>query len=236
VSEGLAAAASALSAQQTRLEALANDVANANTPGYAKERLAFRDLTYSAGTGAGTAALDAGPSFQQGPVESSDNPLALAIQGPGFFQVRLGDGRLALTRGGDFRLDANRSVVLADGARLEPPITGPAGVDPGDVKISSDGTVSAAGKQLGKIVLADVPARASLMRLGDGLYLPTTASGRPVAAAASTTLQQGALEGSNVDPGDTMLEMLDAQRSYELASRAVKMQDDLMQIANEIRR
>jgi flagellar basal-body rod protein FlgG len=81
-----------------------------------------------------------------------------------------------------------------------------------------------------------VPARASLMRLGDGLYLPTTASGRPVAAAASTTVQQGALEGSNVDPGDTMLEMLDAQRSYELASRAVKMQDDLMQIANEIRR
>src|SRR5947209_1243230 len=110
MSEGLAAAGSALAAQQTRLEALANDVANVNTPGYSKERLAFRDLAYSAGIGAGTAASDAGPSFQQGTPETSDNPLALAIDGPGFFQVRLGNGQIALTRGGDFRPDANGSL------------------------------------------------------------------------------------------------------------------------------
>ena len=235
MSEGLAAAASALSAQQTRMEALANDVANANTPGYAKERLAFRDLTYSYGVGAGTATTDAGPSFQPGPIQASDSPLALAIDGPGFFQVRLGDGRIALTRGGDFRVDAGGALVLADGSRLEPPVTVPAGTDPGDVKISTDGAITAGGKQLGKIVLADVPARASLQRLGDGLYLPTTASGAPVAARGAK-LQQGSLEGSNVDPGDTMLDMLDAQRAYELASRAIRMQDELMQIANEIRR
>jgi flagellar basal-body rod protein FlgG len=235
MSEGLAAAASALSAQQTRMDALANDVANADTPGYAKERLAFRDLTYSYGVGAGTAATDAGPSFQPGPIESSDNPLAMAIDGPGFFQVRLGDGRIALTRGGDFRVDARGSLVLADGSRLEPPITLPAGTDPGSVHIDPSGAVTAGGKQLGRITLADVPARAGLQRIGDGLYLPTTASGAPVAVRGSK-LMQGSLEGSNVDTADTMLDMLDAQRAFELASRAVRMQDELMQIANEIRR
>jgi flagellar basal-body rod protein FlgG len=235
VFEGLAAAASGLSAQQSRMDALANDVANADTPGYAKQRLAFRDLTYAAGVGAGTAATDAGPSFQPGTIEASDNPLSLAIDGPGFFQVRLGDGRIALTRNGDFRADATGALVLADGSRLEPPVTLPAGTDPGDVRIASDGTISAAGRQLGKVVLADVPARASLLPAGDGLYLPTTASGAPVAARGAK-LEQGRLEGSNVDQADTMIDMLDAQRSYELASKAVQMQDQLMQIANEIRR
>src|SRR5438477_7038447 len=100
--DGLRAAASALEAQQVRMDALANDIANSSTPGYKSQRVAFRDLEYQNGIGEGTAAAPIGLSYQAGPVTPSDNPLALAIDGPGFFQLKLSDGRLALTRAGDF--------------------------------------------------------------------------------------------------------------------------------------
>ena len=228
--DGLHAAASGLAAQQARMDALSNDIANASTPGYKKERLAFRDLVDRSGT----AASDAGRSFAEGPEVASDNPLALAIDGPGFFQVKMADGRVALTRAGDFRLDAGGDLVTSGGERLVPPITLPKGTDPADVSVSADGTVTAGGKKVGQIVLVDVPVRAELQAAGGGLYLATTASG--TAAEIKSQLQQGVLEGSNVDLGDAMIDLIDAQRSFQLASKALKTQDDLAEIANGIRR
>ena len=228
--DGLRAAASGLAAQQARMDAIANDIANVSTPGYKKERLAFRDLVDRSGA----AASDAGRSFLEGPQIESDNPLALAIEGPGFFQVKLADGRVALTRAGDFRADAAGDVVTSGGERLVPPITLPKGTRPSDVVIAADGTVTAAGKKLGQIALVDVPVRAGLQAVGGGLYLATTASG--AAAAVKSQVRQGVLEGSNVDLGEAMVDMIDAQRSFQLASRALKTQDDLAEIANGIRR
>jgi flagellar basal-body rod protein FlgG len=229
--DGLRAAAAGLAAQQARLDAIANDVANVGTTGYKSTRVAFRDLV----GGAGAAASDAGRSFLPGALRPSDNPLAVAITGNGFFQVQLPDGRTGLTRAGDFRLDANRELVTATGLRLAPPIKLPAGVDPGQVSIAADGTVSAAGTRLGQLQIMDVPARSGLLSAGDGVYVTTQASGAAT-RVAKPALQQNALEASNVDVATAMVDMIDAQRSFQLASQALKMQDQLRDIANQIKR
>jgi flagellar basal-body rod protein FlgG len=229
--DGLRAAAAGLAAQQARLDALANDIANVNTAGYKHTRVAFRDLV----GGAGAAASDAGRSFQAGALMPSDNPLALAITGPGFFQVKLADGRTGLTRTGDFKVDANRDLVTSSGARLEPPIKLPAGADPSDVTVAKDGTVSVGATRLGQLQIMDVPARSGLLSAGDGVYVATTASGA-AARVTGAQVQQNVLEGSNVDVGTAMVDMMDAQRSFQLASQALKMQDQLLDIANQIKR
>jgi flagellar basal-body rod protein FlgG len=229
--DGLRAAAAGLAAQQARLDAIANDVANVGTTGYKHTRVAFRDLV----GGAGAAASDAGRSFQAGPLVASDNPLSVAITGPGFLQVTLPDGRTGLTRAGDLRLDANRDLTTASGLRLSPPIKLPAGADPDQITISADGTVSAGATKLGQLQIVDVPARSGLLSAGDGVYVATAASGA-AARVAKPQLQQRALEGSNVDVGTAMVDMIDAQRSFQLASQALKMQDQLLDIANQIKR
>jgi flagellar basal-body rod protein FlgG len=212
------------------MDSIANDIANVNTTGYQKDRLAFRDLVDRSGT----QALEAGRSFQPGAQLESSNPLALAINGPGFFQIRLGDGRVALTRAGDFRLDANGEIVSSGGERLVPPITLPKGANPADVAVSREGVVSVDGKKIGQLELVDVPARAGLQAIGGGRYVATAASGAP--EPVKTDIHQGLLEGSNVDLGEAMVDLIDAQRSFALVSRVVKMQDELLEIANGIRR
>lgn len=229
--DGLRAAAAGLAAQQARLDSIANDVANVGTAGYKSTRVAFRDLV----GGAGAAASDAGRSFQPGPLMDSTNPLAVAITGPGFFQVSLGDGRTGLTRSGDFRLDANRELVTSAGNRLVPPLKLPAGADPDDVTIAVDGTVTVGATKVGQLQIVDVPARTGLLSVGDGVYVPGAASGAAT-RVARPALQQSVLEGSNVDVGTAMVEMIDAQRSFQLASQALKMQDQLREMANGIRR
>jgi len=228
--DGLRAAASGLFAQQTRMDSIANDIANVSTAGYKKGRLAFSDLVDRSGT----MVTNAGRSFQPGPQLSSDNPLAVAIEGPGFFQIRLGDGRVALTRGGDFRLDANGEIVTNGGERLVPPIKLPKGADRSDVSISSGGAVTVDGTTIGQLELVDVPALAGLQAVGGGRYVATAASG--AAVAVDSPVRQGLLESSNVDLGESMVDLIDAQRSFSLASRVVKMQDELLEITNGIRR
>jgi flagellar basal-body rod protein FlgG len=234
--DGLYAAASGLAAQQARLDALANDVANLNTAGYKRSRLAFRDLLHP-GTrvGGGVAVAELGRSFVQGPMLPSDSPLSLAIGGQGFFQVRRADGALALTRGGDFRLDAGRNLVLSSGERLEPPIAVPAGAGLDAVSIASNGSVTVAGKEIGRVTVVTVSAPTRLLEAGDGMFLPTEASGKP-AEATGAAVRQGFLEGSSADLASSMLEMIEAQRVFELSSRAVHLQDQLLEIANGIRR
>jgi len=235
--EGIYAAAAGMAAQQTKLDSLANDIANVNTTGYKHQRLGFRDLVYQAEQGvqigSGSAPVDAGRSLEEGSLQQTGDPLSLAIVGAGFFQVRRADGQIALTRDGQFELDANGSLVTQSGDRLVPPITLPKGTSPDAISIAADGTVAAAGKTIGKITVVDVPAPGALLAAGGNLFLPTAASGAPT-AAKGTTLQQGAVETSNVDLASAMTEMVEAQRAYELASRAIKTQDELLDVANQL--
>ncbi len=235
---GLYSAASGMLAQQTRMDMLANDLANLNTTGYKQARIGFRDLLYNKEQGmpigAGAAVVDAGRNDAEGALMQTGEPLSLAIDGPGFFQVRRADGSIALTRDGDFRTDANGDVVNQSGDRLVPPLRIPPGTDLDKLSISSDGTVASGQTPIGKITLVDVTNTAGLEALGDNQFAPTSNSGTPTAIAGSQ-LQQGYLEASNVDLATSMVSMIDAQRSYEMDSRAIQNQDQMMQVANQIR-
>jgi flagellar basal-body rod protein FlgG len=235
---GLHLAASGLRAQQALLDAVANDLANASTTGYKKARVAFQELVTRDAAGAsasGVRTLDAGRSWSQGALLEGTGPLSLALEGPGFFQVRRADGSLALTRDGSLRLDGRRQVVTSSGDRLEPPLTIPQEVVAADISVARNGTVRAAGREIGKVVVVDVPATSGLRPLGGGLLQPTSASGAP-APAAGTAVVQGYLESSNVDVASSMVAMVEAQRGFELASRAIRTHDQLLDIANGIRR
>jgi flagellar basal-body rod protein FlgG len=232
MANGLQIAASGLIAQEWRLDSIANDIANVSTAGYEQSRTAFAEVLGSSG---GVRYVDAGKSSAQSSLASSDNPISVGIVGPGFIQVRAAGGGVALTRNGDLQIDGEHNLALADGPKVDPPITIPADVDPEDISIASDGTVTAQGKKLGRLTLVDVPAADALAVVGGGLLTPTAASGaaRPATAA---TVQQGVLEQSNVDLASALSEMMDAQRTYQLASRALHTQDQLLEIANGIRR
>lgn len=236
---GMYAAASGLQAQQVRLDSLANDVANVSTPGYRKGRIAFRDLVYQGGDdvrrGMGTAADPIGRSFGQGTVVPAQTPLAVAIEGPGFIRALRADGSTALVRSGELRVDGERSLVLPTGERVEPRITIPADATEQDVSIGPDGTVLVKGEQVGRIGLVDVPAPRGLVALGSGMFSPSEASGA-VRDAEGARLLQGFLELSNVDLGEALVGTVEAQRSYEIVARALRMQDQALEIANGIRR
>jgi flagellar basal-body rod protein FlgG len=228
-----------MAAQQRRLDAVSNDIANVNTSGYKGVRVGFRDLVYQADgptgvrTGAGAAASELGRRSEQGALQQTGQPFDLAIQGEGYFQVRRADGQVALTRSGTYTVNARRQLENPNGELLVPPITIPANVDAASVNIGADGTVSAAGRRIGQIRLVTVPAPNGLAASGDNDYLVTAASGG--VRAANGTLVQGALESSNVDMADAMVDMMDAQRSYSMASKAIHMQDQMMEIANGIK-
>ncbi|MEA2421716.1 MAG: flagellar basal-body rod protein FlgG [Thermoleophilaceae bacterium] len=239
--EGLYTAAAGMAAQQQRMDALSNDVANVNTSGYKRVRIGFRDLVYQQDgpngprTGSGAAAVQLGRGYEQGTFEKSDSPLDLAIAGDGYFQVRRSDtGQIALTRSGSFQADATGQIVTAQGDRLVPPIQLPRGVDPSTLTIAQDGTVSSAGRALGQVQLVTVPAPTGLQAAGNGYYTVTAASGG-VRRAPAATVEQGMIESSNVNLADAMVDMMDAQRSYAMASKAIHMQDQMMEIANGVK-
>jgi flagellar basal-body rod protein FlgG len=237
MANGIYAAAAGMAAQETNLNAIANDLANVSTTGFKSERVGFENLLASSqggiGVGGGAAALDAGPSDAQGQLAPSSNPLALAISGPGYFQVRQADGSIGLTRDGNFQVDASGALVTDSGDRLVPPIKLPAGVQPSQVSISSAGTVSAQGKTLGTIQLVDVPATSGLLNVGANVYATTAASGAATPVTGST-LSQGELEGSDVNVSQEMTDMLNAQQNYSMLSQVLSTQDQMLQIANEL--
>jgi len=228
------------------MDSLANDVANVNTAGYKHMRVGFRDLIYqqsgrgaqtSVRTGTGAAAMTLGRSQAEGTLQQTGNPLDLAIQGEGFFQVRRPNGQIALTRNGNFRLDPTGRLVNQQGALMQPGITVPRGTDASKVAVASDGTVTVqGGRRIGQISLVDVPSVDGLQPVGDNLYGVTAASGATRAAPRTASIAQGNLEMSNVSIGDAMTDMMDAQRSFELASKAINMQDQILGIANGVKR
>ena len=234
-----------MAAQQQRLDAVANDLANANTTGYKHQRVGFRDLVYTqtgrssaqgVRTGAGAAAVDSGRSFGQGVLQRTDRPLDVAIQGEGFLRVKLPDGRQALTRDGGLHIDGAGQLTTSTGAYVQPQIKVPAGVAEDQVSIGSDGTVLAGGRRIGRLDIVTVRSQAGLLSAGDNAFLTTAASGPAVAAPRATTLTQGALEASNTDMADAMVEMIESQRAYQLTSKAITTADEMMGIANQVKR
>jgi flagellar basal-body rod protein FlgG len=242
--EGMYTAAAGMAAQQSRLDAVANDLANASTTGYKHVRMAYRDLAYTQGTqgattavrlGAGAAAAMIGRDDRQGAVQETGNPLDVAIEGPGYIQLKL-NGRQWLTRDGNLQIDAQGRLGTQDGALLDPPITLPKGTTPDQVAIAADGTVTVAGRKASQIRLVAVPNPAGLDGGESNRFQATAASGPVSAAPGTSALHSGVLEASNVDMGDAMADMMDAQRSFQLASKAIQVADQALEIANGIKR
>jgi flagellar basal-body rod protein FlgG len=245
--EGLYSAAAGMAAQQRRIDGVSNDLANVSTTGYKHVRVGFRDLLYNAQggsaeptvlAGAGAAADFVGRSQEQGALQTTGQPLDVAIQGPGFLQVKRPDGSLALTRDGALRLDSDGRLTTNDGLLVQPPIAVPRGTAPDQLSIAADGTVrlSAGGRALGRIGLVTVRSPDGLQALGNNLFAATAQSGSATPAGTDSTLRQGVLEGSNVDVGDAMVDMIDAQRSFQMASKAIQMQDQMLEVANQVKR
>jgi flagellar basal-body rod protein FlgG len=239
--EGLYAAASGMEAQQQQFDAISNDMANVDTPGYQSTIMGFHDLLYSSGnygsnvaTGAGAQAEQMGYDQTQGAIQQTGQPLDVAIAGQGYLEVRRPDGTIGLTRNGALQLDDKRQLTTQTGMLVQPPITIPAGLDPSQVSIAANGTVSAGKQTLGKLSLVDVPAPDGLVADGDSVFSATAASGA-IRAAKGASLQQGALEGSNVDMGAEMSKMMAAQQQYAMGSQAIQYQAQMLQIANEIK-
>jgi flagellar basal-body rod protein FlgG len=228
-----------MAAQEQRLDAVSNDIANVNTAGYKRVRVGFRDLVYQPDgptgvrTGAGAALTQLGRGTEQGAFQQTGVSTDLAIAGEGYFQVRRNDGQIALTRNGSFIVDASGQLVNSNGSRLVPPITVPRGTPTDKIEIGTDGTVTASGRRIGRIQLVTVPAPNGLTPAGNNEFLPSASSGG--IRRATGKIEQGILESSDVDLADAMVDMMDAQRSYSMASKAIHMQDQMMEIANGLR-
>ena len=255
-------AASGMSAQQTNLDTVANNLANSATAGFRSRKVQFQDMIYqnlvmpgsastqqtvSAGlqVGLGTRPAATELIMTQGDFNQTNNPLDLAIQGSGFFQVTRPDGSTAYTRAGSFHLNNQGTMVTTDGEALVPAITIPSNATA--VTISNYGVVSATvpgsttGTTLGTIQLATFANPGGLNSVGSNLFLPTGSSGNaitdsPGGATGMGTLQQGYLENSNVDVVAEFVNMIVAQRAYESNSKVVHVADDMYsQINNMIR-
>jgi flagellar basal-body rod protein FlgG len=254
-------AASGMTAQQLNLDNIANNLANSGTTGFQQRQVNFTDLLYqnqimpgaaatqqttvAAGlqVGLGTRASETEIIQTQGDFSTTNNPLDLAIQGAGFFQIQMPNGQIAYTRDGSFHPDSQGELVTADGNPLQPAITIPANAL--SVTVGSDGTVSitqpsqTAATQVGTIQLALFVNPGGLNSVGNNLYLATTASGEPQVgtpggAEGLGTLQQGMLEQSNVSVVNQFVAMILAQRSYESNSRVVKAADEMLQQLNQL--
>jgi flagellar basal-body rod protein FlgG len=256
-------AASGMVAQQLNLDNIANNLSNASTAGFRKRRLQFQDLLYqnlvmpgaaatqqttiSAGLQIGLGSRSSASEMiqSQGDLSATGNPLDLAIQGQGFFQVQMPSGEIAYTRSGTFHLDSQGQMVTSDGNPLQPSITIPTSAT--NVTIGTDGTVSitqpgqTAAQQLGTIQLAQFANPGGLNSIGSNLFLPTTASGdallgTPGGSDGLGTLQQGSLEQSNVNVVEEFVQMILAQRAYESNSKVAQAADQMFQDVNAMSR
>jgi flagellar basal-body rod protein FlgG len=254
-------AASGMNAQQLKVDTIANNLANVNTPGYKKTRIEFQDLLYQtvrpAGSvsvgniqtptelqvGNGARPVSTSKMFNQGDVVETGNPLDVAIQGDGFFQIIMPDGEIVYTRDGSFKVSSEGRLVTSDGFALEPDVSLP--VDTVSIDISRDGLVSAfvSGnadpQEMGQIELARFVNPGGLKNLGHNLFQRTIASGEPVfgtpASEGFGTLEQNYLESSNVEVVQEMVDMIVAQRAYEINSKVITTADDMMGMVNRLK-
>lgn len=247
-----------LDAQQTQVSVISNNLANVNTVGYKKSKPVFEDLLYQnvrqpggatseaselnsglmLGTGVKVVATQR--NFMEGSILQTSNPTDIAINGRGFFQILLPDNTTAFTRDGSFQLDAEGNMVTSSGYALADNINVPAGAT--GLSVGVDGTVSAVlqgtvdSVTIGQIQLADFVNPSGLLPMGENLFKATTASGTATIANAGANgmgrLNQGALESSNVNVVEELVGLIEAQRAYEMSSKAVQTVDDMLQFAS----
>ena len=246
-----------LDAQQTRMNVISNNLANVNTTGFKRDRAVFEDMLYQNVKQAGgqTDANSQAPTglmlgtgvrivateklHSQGNMVTTQNPLDVAIAGDGYFQIAKGDGTLAYTRDGGFKISATGQMVTSSGALLQPAITIPNTAS--SVTIGRDGTVSielaTGGAQvLGQLQIARFVNPSGLQSLGQNLMKDTPASGAPQVVAPGTagagSLMQGSLEASNVNVVEEMVNMIETQRAYEINSKAISAVDGMLKFLN----
>lgn len=261
----LHSASTGLSALNTELDVIANNLANSNTQAFKSSRTNFQDLLYEerAQPGVENANGDQRPTglyvglgtkvsgtiidWSQGSLLPTDHDLDIAIEGRGFFQVQIEDDideGVAYTRAGNFTLNSDGEIVLAtsEGRRLEPPITVPMGTH---IDIRSDGTVwytdeQSQPQEAGQIELAQFINPSGLRNLGENLYLPSESSGDAELGApiegGRGRLQSGFLEASNVDPVKELVRLIQTQRAFELNSQSIQAADEILQQVGRLRR
>jgi flagellar basal-body rod protein FlgG len=256
----LFSAATGMQSQQLNIDVIANNLANVNTDGFKKSRADFQDLLYqtlrapgSAETtstqsptgiqvGLGTRPAAVQRVFLQGGFTQTGNPLDLAVEGDGFFQVTLQNGDTAYTRAGSLKLDNQSRVVTSDGDPLEPAITVPITAE--HVSVGQDGIVTvtlpgqSAPSQIGQIQTVRFPNPAGLRALGRNLSAETDSSGTPQVGTPGSdgrgTILQGFLEQSNVSVVEELIALIVGQRAYEITSRAINAADEMLRVTNGI--
>jgi flagellar basal-body rod protein FlgG len=256
----LTTSATGMEAQQANIERISNDLANVNTDGYKRSNNEFQDLMYetikepggSLGAnsqspvgiqnGLGVRVGSIHKNFEQGPAKMTYHPYDLMIEGEGFFPVQMPNGQLAYSRAGNFHVDSQGRMQLFNGAQLLPQITIPSNST--NFVISQNGEVKAqlAGNQetiLGNIQLIKFQNPQGLVAMGEGLYKPTAASGEPVGGVPGDsnygTIQQGAIEGSNVNVANSMVDMITTQRAYEMNTKVMGVADKMWEATTNIK-
>ncbi|GAB3125307.1 flagellar basal-body rod protein FlgG [Novispirillum itersonii] len=254
--------ASGMLAQQTNVEVISNNIANMNTTAYARRRAEFSDLLYQNIRRPGSTSADNGNIVpagvqlglgvktnavyrisEQGSMTSTENPLDIAIQGKGYFQIQRPDGTTAYTRDGSFQLSPEGQIVTHDGYPVQPGITIPQNAvqvtvnASGEVLVKLDGQVNT--QNVGQLQLATFANEAGLEAIGQNLLIETPASGAPVTATPSSagfgTVLQGFLETSNVNVVAEITELISAQRAYEMNSKVIKSSDEMMATLNQVK-
>lgn len=244
-----------LDAQQTRLGVISNNLANVNTTGFKRDTAVFEDLIYQTlrqvgsqtsenttlpsgmalGTGVRVVATE--KLHTQGNLSQTGNPLDVAVQGRGFFQILRPDGSLGYSRDGAFQIDANGQMVTANGYQLQPAITIPSNAQ--SVTIAEDGAVSvlagnaATPTTVGSIQTVDFINPTGLQAIGGNLFLESAASGSPQTGTPGLNglgrLASGALESSNVNVVEELVNMIETQRAYEMNSKVISTTDQMLQ-------
>lgn len=254
-------AATGMEAQQLNIDITSNNLANVNTTGFKRSRGDFQDLLYQTVVPAGAASSGATQAptgiqvgmgvrpvavqkiFTQGDYQQTGNSLDLAVDGDGFFQVMQPNGEIAYTRAGALKMDEEGQIVTSDGYPIEPSITIPSTAT--TISIGASGIVSVRNAdgsltEVGQIELAKFLNSAGLNSIGRNLYLQTPSSGEPVTGTPGLdgfgTISQGFLEMSNVNVVEEMVNLIAAQRAYEVNSKAIQTADEMLQKANELKR
>jgi flagellar basal-body rod protein FlgG len=242
--------ASGMLSQQFNLDVISNNMANVNSAGYKRVRADFTDVVMGRASAGGESGLPvAGVQvsasqtlFAPGIIVPTGDNLNLSIQGDGYFQVRLPDGSTGYTRDGSFTLDVEGRLVNSAGLELLPGFQFNVAAD--DIQISPEGRITVSSPdgvtEAGRITLATFAESANLLAVGNSVFKETPASGAPVVGAPGSAgfgaLATQTVERSNVDLADEMLNLITAQRAYQLSSRATQVVDEMMQAANDLRR